>query len=159
MPAIEEHHFLGLCIEVLKRMRTDQNFKLFWKLSRSTQTLLNVDDPVLQRKRKRPRFSEDGPTEHFLFDTTELFYKQIYFEYLDVVVSALKDRFQQCDYSLYANMEQLLIKVCSKTDYSHDLRDVTEFFKNNLNILRVRNPSLAVEMHGHRGLRRIAKIL
>ena len=49
----------------------------------------------------------------------------------DVVVSALKDPFQQHDYSLYANMEQLLIKACSKADYSHELQDVTEFFKND----------------------------
>ena len=114
---------------------------------------------ILQRKWKRPRFYEDGPTEHFFFDIPELIYKQIYFEYFDAVVSALKDCFQQCEYSLYANMEQLLIKVCLKTDYSHDLHDFTEFFKNDLNILRVRNPSSAVEMHGHRVLRRIAKVL
>ena len=125
MPAIETHHFSGLCIEVLQRMRTHQDFELFWKLCRSTQTFLNVDDPVLQGKWKRPRSFEDGPTEHFSFNTPELFYKQMYFECLDVFVLALKDRFQQHDYFLYATMEQLLVKDCSKTDYYHELQDVT----------------------------------
>ena len=133
MMAIEAHHFSGLCIEVLQHMRTDQDLKSFWKLSLSTQTLLNVNDPVLQGKRLRPRFYEDGPIGHFFFDIHELFYKQIYFECLDVVVSALKDRFQQSDYSLCANMEQLLIKAYSKADYSHELQDVTEFFMNDFN--------------------------
>ena len=133
MPAIEAHRLSGLCIEVLQRMRTDRDFELFWELSRSTQKLLNVDDPVLKRNRKRPRSYEDGSAEHFFFDTPELFYKQIYFECLDVVVSALKDCFQQRDYSLYASMEQLLMKACSKADYSRELQDVTEFFQNDFN--------------------------
>ena len=79
----------------------------------------------------RSRFYEDGPTEHLIFKTPELFYN--YLECLDVVVSALNNRFQRHDHSLYANMEQLLINACSKADYSHELHDVTEFFKNCFN--------------------------
>ena len=82
MPENQVHRFSGLCIEVLQRTRTNQDLKLFWKLSQSTQTLVNVDNQVLQRKQKRPRFYENGPTEHFFFDTSELFYKQIYLECL-----------------------------------------------------------------------------
>ena len=83
--------------------------------------------------RKTPSFYEDGPTEHFFFDSPELFYKQMWFERLDVVVSALKDGFEQRDHCWKANIELLLIKASSKGDYSNELQDVTEFFNNDFN--------------------------
>jgi hypothetical protein len=83
---------------------------------------------VLQRNRKRPRRFEEGTSDGFFADSPQLFYKRIYFECLDVAVVALKDRFQQHDYSLYANMEQLLTKAFSKLDYSLELQQVTDFF-------------------------------
>ena len=81
-----------------------------------------------------------SPTEHFFLDTPERFYKQTYFECFHVVVSALKDPFQQHDYSSYANMEQLLIKACSKADYFHELQDVTKFFNNDFNKSELETP-------------------
>ena len=50
-----------------------------------------------------------------------------------MIVSVLKDPFLQQDHSLYANMEQLLIKTCSIADYSFELQDATKFFKNDFN--------------------------
>ena len=50
-----------------------------------------------------------------------------------MAVSALKVRFQERDYSVYANMEQLLTKACSKIDYSPELQEVTDFSHKDFN--------------------------
>ena len=57
----------------------------------------------------------------------------MYLECLDVVVSALKDSFQQHDYFMDASIVEMFIKACSKADYSHELQDVIEFFTNDFN--------------------------
>ena len=140
MPAIEAHHFSGLCIKVLQHMRTHQDFKLFWNLSRSRQTLLNVDNPVLQRKRNRTRIW-GWPYKAFFFDTPELFYKQIHLECLDVVVSAFKVPIQQHDYwySCWPRLAQKkIIPMSCKM-----LPNSSRIFQQII----VRNPSSAVELH------------
>ena len=47
-------------------------------------------------------------------------------------VSALKVRFQERDYSVYANME-LLTKACSNIDYSPELQEVTDLSHKDFN--------------------------
>ena len=45
----------------------------------------------------------------------------------------IKDRFHQCDYSIYSNLEQLLIKTCSKKDWSQELKEITDLFHADFN--------------------------
>ena len=46
---------------------------------------------------------------------------------------AIRDRFQQRDYSMYSNLEQVLIKACTKKDYSHELKEITDLFQADFN--------------------------
>ena len=52
----------------------------------------------------------------------------MYFQCLDAVIAAITDRFHQHDYSIDANLEQVLIKACTQEDYSKELEEVTQFF-------------------------------
>ena len=47
MPVVEACGLSKLCIQVLKKMRTEDCFDQFWKLTKSTQCLLNVKNPAL----------------------------------------------------------------------------------------------------------------
>ena len=46
-------------------------------------------------------------------------------------MAAIRDRFQQCDYSMYSN--QVLIKACTKKDYSRELKKITDLFQDDFN--------------------------
>ena len=52
-----------------------------------------TDDPVLPRKRKVPRRIDDGAEAH-RFDTPRDYYRQLYFEVLDVLCNEISRRFQ-----------------------------------------------------------------
>ena len=47
------------CIDVFKKIRTDNDFDLFWEFAKPTQNSLQVKDPALPCACKRPRRYED----------------------------------------------------------------------------------------------------
>ena len=67
MPAVEARRLSELCIRVFQKMRDDEDFDLFWGLTQQTQKQLDVNDPILQCQRKRPRRYEDGSASPFSF--------------------------------------------------------------------------------------------
>ena len=53
----------------------------------------------------------------------------ICYEALDLIVSLIKDRFNQRDYSIYMNCEQLLLKAAAGGDaYKNEFQTVTSFY-------------------------------
>ena len=60
MSAVEACGLSKLCIQVFKKMRTEDCIDQFWELTKSTQCLLSVKDPVLPQSHKRPLRYEDG---------------------------------------------------------------------------------------------------
>ena len=48
-------------------------------------------------------------------------------------MSTIRDRFHKHDYSIYVNLEQLLLKASSNEDYSDELGAVCEFFGCDFN--------------------------
>ena len=100
-------------------LRSDAEFDLFRCIVVQTQKLLHVEDPALQRRRKRPRRYEDSCEEHS-FSNPQLYYKTVYFQCLDTAISTIRDRFHQHDYYIYVSLEQLLLKA-SSNDYSDEL--------------------------------------
>lgn len=95
MTAVEAKHLSQLCTEVFDKMRTDENSDLFWDLTEQTRESLDVNEPVLPRRRKRPRQYEDGMAEPSFADDVKLHYRHIYFESLDSAILTIKERFDQ----------------------------------------------------------------
>ncbi len=128
MPAVEAKQLSELCIKVLQKMRDDSAFDLFWEYCLTLQKELQVNDPVLERPHKRPRWYEDGAADAHFHDDPKTYYRAIYFQCIDAAISTISHRFQQKDYSVYANLEQLLVKTCMKMDYSEEYKTVTQFY-------------------------------
>lgn len=134
IPAVEARRLSELCIEVFQRMRNDSDFDLFWQLALQTHEQLHINEPVLPRQRKRTRlFGEMGTEEPFSFSDPKLYYRSIYFQCLDAAMAFIKDRFHQRDYSIYSNLEQLLIKTCSKKDYSQEQTSTSRSWRLSFN--------------------------
>lgn len=131
MPAIEAKELSELCVKVLQKMRDDGAFDLFWELCLTVQKEFDIADPVLERQHKRPRRYKNGAAEPHYHEDPKSHYRAMYYQCLDAAISAITNRFQQKDYSLYANLEQVLIKACKKMDYSEELKEVTQFYASD----------------------------
>jgi hypothetical protein len=91
-------------------MRCDQCFDLFWEKVVMKAEQRSVETPLLPRRRKLPsRFeTEQAPAE---FHSTPMdYYRQNYFEAMNHIVQAITDRFDQEDFVVYLDTEQLLLK-------------------------------------------------
>ncbi len=88
---------------------------------------LEIQDPILQRKRKVPCRYEIGSTTTVSIITPEDHYNRIiYFEAFDIVIAQITDRFEQEGYQMYSKLEKFLI---GKQD--DDLDELIEFYGND----------------------------
>ena len=92
---------------------------LFWKEVLTELRQLDIDAPALGRKRKALRRIEDDYQEKI-----EDFAWQIYFEVLDLLINAIKNRFEQDDYKCYIILENLLLKCAKKESYAYKLETI-----------------------------------
>ena len=116
----------------LKSLRKDDHFNLFWeKVIQLAHT--HVDDPKLPRKRRRPQRYEEGNAAADFHAEAKDFYRQIYYEALDLIVRAIEDRFAQPGYKVYQDLESLLLKVANKANYSDELSRVVSIYGSDIN--------------------------
>ena len=91
---------------------------------------LDVDEPTLSRRRRPPSRIDDyygkAPPE-FPADVIS-HYQRIYFESLDCIISAIRDRFDQVDYRIYVQLENLLLKAAKGDNFIKEYDAVMETY-------------------------------
>ena len=95
----------------------------------------------MPRKRKRPNYSiiqyvvgYEGPASNAHYpETTEKYFKQMYFEALDAAVNAMEDHFQQPALKKFMNVGQLFLKTINNQDASVELKAVKTDFDGDFN--------------------------
>jgi len=112
MSAAEGQQVASMTIATLKSMRSDEQFDLFWELVILNAKELDVDDPQLPRRRKLPHRFDDGLSPGDFPSTPKTYFKQVYFEALDLIINCIQDRFDQPGYRIYQSLEILLMKAC-----------------------------------------------
>ena len=112
---------------------------LFWKEVLTESRQLDINESALGRKRKASRRIEDDYSDSsigFFHEKFEDFAWQIYFEVLDSLIYAIKNRFGQEEYKRYIILENLLLKCAKKESYAYKLENVfnnyTEFQREQL---------------------------
>ena len=70
-----------------------------------------IEDPALPRRRAVPAKLDCGTAAPEYFQTPKQLYRAIYYEAVDLIVSLLKDKFDQRDYNVYMNCQQVLLKA------------------------------------------------
>ena len=131
--AVEACSLSQMCTAVFEKIRTDLCFDQFWGLVERTRESLNVCEPVLPRRRKRPRRYEDGTAEPYQPDEPKVYYRQIYFQSIDAAVVTIRDRFNQGDYTMYAKLEQVVLLAAKNGNYSSELQEVVDFYGDDFN--------------------------
>ena len=117
----------------LHGIRDEQSFDLFWEKVSTMASDVDVNDPVLPRKRKVPKRFEQGNAPAEFHSTPKSHYRQVYYEALDLLVQAIEDRFNQSGYRTYHCLEALMLKAVKKGNFSGELKAVLEVYSTDLN--------------------------
>ena len=128
MSAASGQHNAKLTMNALKQIRSNDCFKAF------NETVLlkkephpDISEPEIPRRRRAPARLEVGSGQHFFPDTSDDVYRRIYFEALDLIISAISERFNQPSFVAYKNLESLLINFLNGKDISSEM----EFLRIN----------------------------
>ena len=98
--AAEGQAIAGMVVRTLLTLRSDNSFDLFWlKVTKKAESL--DLEPQLTRRTKCPRF-DDGLAKSEFHDDPKTYFRQHYFEALDLAVNCIKDRFDQPGYKVIA---------------------------------------------------------
>ena len=97
-----------------------------------------MNEPELPRKRKCPLRFETGVAEAEFHTDCKSLYRQQYFEALDLVVTSIKNRFDQPGFRMYRNLEELLLHCFRGQPWETVFMEVTEFYREDLDPDRLR---------------------
>ena len=128
----------AMTVTTLKSVRNDESFDLFWQKIEKARQSLDVGEPILPRKRKVPKRFEDGSAQPEFFDDPKPFYRQQFYEALDLVITGINERFDQPGYKMYENLENLLIKAVKQESYEECLTAITEFYTTDFDAAQLK---------------------
>ena len=132
LSAAEGQEIARLIITTLKGMRSSGAFDLFFELVERFHDKHGVSKPSLSRKRKAPLHLEVGTGSGYFSTSVQEHYCQIYYEVIDFVIAGITDRFDQPGYTLYKNVEDLLVKAVNNAPHDQCFKEVTSFYKDDL---------------------------
>ena len=111
---------------LLNQLRSDEGAELFFKtVSKKALDYPFINKAALSRKRKRPNYgsldnffqveghSNSANTYH---PTTPEYFRHKYFENLNLIISSIKDRFNQPAFTAYLKIEQLLLNIIHRQE-------------------------------------------
>ncbi|CAC5364660.1 unnamed protein product [Mytilus coruscus] len=132
LSAAESKSIAQKTVQTMKSLREDQCFDLFWENVVMKSRRKSVEEPVLPRKIRMPSRFEIGTATAEFHSTSKVFYRQTYFQAVDHIVQAITDRFEQEDFNIYLNTEQVLLKCVKDVDFSEEFKLVCQFYQEDL---------------------------
>lgn len=94
-----------------KRLRKPEEFDILYEDAVKQASLLGIE-PCLPRYRKRPRRIDDGQEPH-RFTSPQDYHRQEFYETLDLVDNQLERRFEQKDFQVVCDLENVLISAAN----------------------------------------------
>ena len=85
----------------------------------------------MPRKRKTPWRYDDGRSAGEFPSTPKAHYKGIYFETLDLLITCIKDCFDQPGFHIYQSFETLLIKGSKQQKFDRELDAVCSLYRDD----------------------------
>ena len=113
-----------------------------------------INKAALLRNIKRPNYesldnyfqvegySDSANTYHPT--TPEQYFRQQYFENLDLIRSSIKDRFNQPAFMAFLKMEQLLLNIILDNNYEDELAYVFNVYKDDIDLMQVRTEAFSM---------------
>ncbi len=129
--AAEGQEIGDMVVRTLQSIRSDECFDLFWLKVVAIAEPFDIQ-PQLPRRRKVPRRYDSGSAEGEFHDNPKAYFRQHYFEAIDLAVNCIQDRFKQRGYQVYQYLELLLLKASENEDYKTEFDFVTSFYGDDL---------------------------
>ena len=76
-----------MTVKTLQYLRNDECFGLFWAQVTLAADHMEVDEPQLPRQHKQPKRYEVGSSEGSFHSTLKDYYRQHYFEAIDLIIT------------------------------------------------------------------------
>ena len=86
----------------------------------------------MPRRQQRPAHCESGSATSEFVDNAQDYFRQIYFNAIDTVTACIKRRFDQPGYTIYDQVEQMLVNAANGKPFEKNLDDVVDFYKDDL---------------------------
>ena len=130
---------------MLKSMRSDEAFKLFFARVEVDRESTGTSEATLPRKIKAPSRFEIGTGTGHQDEAVEDLYRRHYFEALDLAIAGTEDRFNQPGYAMYRNLEEVIVYAANQKEYGQQLQDLLALYKEDLqpNLLRAQLQNFA----------------
>ncbi len=90
MSAVEAQEISSMTVKTLQTMRSDEQFDLFWANVNKKTAALEIPEPTLPRKRKHPARYQIGDACPEYSDSVKNYYRSIYFQSIDAIVSCIQ---------------------------------------------------------------------
>ena len=90
---------------------TQENFGIFYQAVVTESRNLTAE-PTLPRQRQVPKCIDQGAQSH-QYQSPEAYFRQQYFEVLDILITELGRRFDQESLKLLSEAERMLINACN----------------------------------------------
>ena len=125
--ACEGQKLVSTTTTTIQSMRSDECFDIFWKYVERKRLSLQVPSPTLPRRRKVPRQFEvgEGATVHPV-EVKEI-YRRAYFEAIDLILAAVKDRFHQKGFNMLQKLETVVTSL-QQPQQSEALKEIVNFY-------------------------------
>ena len=136
-------HLAELTVQTYQKMRSDEEAELFFKIvSKKALDYPVINKAALPRKRKilnygsfnnyfqAEGYSNNANTYHPT--TPEQYLRQQYFENLDLIISSIKDRFNQAAFMAFLKIEELLLNTILHNNYEDELAYVLNVYKDDI---------------------------
>ena len=152
MSALQGKEVARSVTNTLQDLLSDDQFDLFWEQVKADASRLSVGDPVLPRKRKVPAKLSDyfhKKTPQREVENVSDHFKQFYMDAIHAATEHIKERFEQPDYEMYSNLEQLVLKAARGQPFKDEYDTVTKFYGSDLDpfLLQTQLKSFHGEYH------------
>ena len=136
--AAQGQEVADLTVKTLRSIRSDQNFELFWENTQLCAKTLDISEPCLPCQRKVPKRFEGGSAAAEFASSAHSYFRQIYYEGLDLIINCIQHRFQQDGYMVYRRLQDVLLNAARHSNYSADFEFVTSFYGTDFDCQRLK---------------------
>ena len=132
--AIEAKKYIAVTVYGLKDLRSDSKFDDFWSGVKEKAEELDVDEPVLPRRRKAPKHFDPASSTTHADNCPEDLYRRFYYEVIDTILGEIEHRFDSNSFELYGKIENILLSATKGELASCDdmICDVVTHFNGDL---------------------------
>ena len=145
--AVDAQKNAKLSVTIIWGIWSDRDASLHWIMITQAAVKLELQAPSFPHHSKMPSRYFDGNAQPEHHSNVEDFYPQLYFETVDTVANCIVEHFNQTDFTMHANCEQVLLGEF----VSQNVDQLCEFYTEiDSDILQIQLSLLTESYHSFR---------